>query len=654
MAVTAEFESNWLEMQEKYGAGIDSGEVPVLSPGDIDASVSLPAVKFTAPYVEGGTNIFQDFRHVPMKTFVLAVQAQADAIKAAWEQWFGTGDTSGIQKIWKDWYTQTQDDWTTWFGTEPSATAEGSGVKKEWTTLKTNVQRATNDANTAAATANQAVGRVETAISGANAAASAANSAAERTDTSRQQIEANEQSRQQNEQGRVSAESGRVSQESTRQQNESTRQQNEQTRQSQETAREQQATSDHNRAESDHSTASDDHTQASQDHNASVTATNEASNVDADLTGMTVTIVNRNGVRKSVDLSFDFYASYPSVAAMNADAANIPKCSLVSIATTNKTDPENARIYQKRSDGTMIYVGDLDQASAEAWADWLNNKKPEIDARIATADADHDRAEIDHTTAGTDHTQAGNDHSRAESDHSTADSDHTQAGSDHTRAESDHSTADSDHTQAGNDHTRAETDHSTADSDHTQAGNDHTRAESDHSTATDDHTQAGDDHTRAESDHSTATDDHSQAGQDHTRAEDDHQTAGEDHSASTQAAALATRQAEYAENVADHPPYIADGTTEKPGDVGYVYQWDYDNQEYVRGIRISLDYESMTDAEKQALAADVLAHIAFDDMPTQGSDNAVKSGGLYTALGGRSQLTFASIETCEDIIDELS
>jgi hypothetical protein len=255
---------------------------------------------------------------------------------------------------------------------------------------------------------------------------------------------------------------------------------------------------------------------------------------------------------------------------MNADVANIPKCSLVSIATTNKTDPENARIYQKRSDGTMIYVGDLDQASAEAWADWLNNKKPEIDARIATADDDHNRAE------------------------------------------------------------------------------------SDHSTATADHSQAGDDHTRAESDHSTATDDHSQAGEDHQTATSDHNRAEQDHQTSVTDSVYAEDQGDYAKNMADHPGYIADGTAEHPGSAGYYYTWDYDTQQYVRGALLSLDWDTMTEEQKAALAADVLAAIGFDDMPTQGSDNAVKSGGLFIALGGRSQLIFASNQTCEDIIDELT
>ena len=161
------------------------------------------------------------------------------------------------------------------------------------------------------------------------------------------------------------------------------------------------------------------------------TATAGAERVNANVSGMVVTITDRNGTQRTVDLSFDFYNSYPSVAAMNADVANIPASKLVSIATTDKTSKENARIYQKRSDGVMIYVADLDQASAEAWADWLNNMKPEINERIATADSDHTRANTDHQTATQDHSTASSDHTQAGRDHTTATQDHSQASQDH-------------------------------------------------------------------------------------------------------------------------------------------------------------------------------------------------------------------------------
>ena len=433
MAVTAEFESNWLEMQDKYGAGIDSGEVPVLAPGDIDAAVTLPAVKFTAPYVEGGNNVFQDFRHVPMRTFVLAVQAQADAIKAAWELWFGTGDTSGIQKIWKDWYTATQDAWTTWFGTEPTSQSEGSGVKKEWATMRSNVQSATDAANAAVSQAQSVVNDAINATNSANQAAQAAN-------TSRQQIETNEQTRQQNEQTRQNQESARVTAESNRVTEFSTIRT---TAGSDHTRAETDhltasgdhttASADHTQAGQDHSTASSDHTQADADHTASVAATNAATNVNATLDGMTVTITDRTGASRSVDIGFEILEEhvYPSIAAMNADAANVLPGQFCMIATTDPTSADNAQLWTRNSSAAtsahpFTFLSDLDQASSAAWADWLNNKKPAIEAAI-------DQAALDHT-------QAVGDHSTASTDHTTATGDHTQAGQDHQQYATDHQT----------------------------------------------------------------------------------------------------------------------------------------------------------------------------------------------------------------------
>lgn len=152
-----------------------------------------------------------------------------------------------------------------------------------------------------------------------------------------------------------------------------------------------------------------DSTEAARD--GALTATTYAENVNAEVNGMTVRITNRNGKVATIDVSFDFYKTYSSVAAMNADIANIPKSRLVSIATNDKTSEENARIYQKRSDGTMIYIADLDQASASAWAEWLNSMKPQIQAAITQAASDHTRATTDHSTATSDHTRAETDHS---------------------------------------------------------------------------------------------------------------------------------------------------------------------------------------------------------------------------------------------------
>jgi hypothetical protein len=70
---------------------------------------------------------------------------------------------------------------------------------------------------------------------------------------------------------------------------------------------------------------------------------------------------------------------------MNADAANVPTGKFVMIATTDPTSAENARLYGKNSAGGFTFLSDLDQASAQAWADWLNNQKPLIEAATAYA-----------------------------------------------------------------------------------------------------------------------------------------------------------------------------------------------------------------------------------------------------------------------------
>lgn len=315
-----------------------TNKVPKMADGEIDLTVTLPALKFS----DETFRTPEGFRYVPMETFMKPLNDAREQIDQA---------------------------------IEDANAATGRTTE------------AINNANDAAERTTTAITGANAATESANAATQNANEAAEAANTSRQQIEANEQTRQSNE-------STRQNQEAARRVNENARISNEATRQTQESARESLASSDHSRAEQDHTTADADHTQASADHTASVTATNEASNVDANLDGMTVTIIDRHGASKSVNLSFDFYAAYPSVAAMQADIANIPVCSLLSIATTDKTNPENARIYQKRSDGTLIYLGDLDQASAEAWANWLENYKPDIikatndaNAAVATAEA---------------------------------------------------------------------------------------------------------------------------------------------------------------------------------------------------------------------------------------------------------------------------
>lgn len=361
-------------------------------------------------------------------------------------------------------------------------------------------------------------------------------------------------------------------------------------------------------------------------------ATTAATNVNADLTGMTVTITNRQGVSKSVNIGFEILQEhvYPSVAAMNADAANVQAGQFCMIATTDPTSPDNAQLWSRNSspassDKPFTFLSDLDQASSAAFADWLNNYKPVIET-------DHTRAENDHSTASSDHTQAGEDHTRAGQDHSTATADHTQAGNDHTRAENDHTTADSDHRTATADHAQAGNDHTRCEEDHTQAGNDHTRAERDHATAADDHT--------------TADSDHTQAGQDHAQSGEDHQQALQDHEASERATLGANTQANRAKGYNDHPWVI--------GDDGYIYVWNDGTQQMVKTNKMIIDFSDLTPEQQAAMVQEFLSHLTFDETPTDGSTNPVTSRGIKTALDQKQDtLTFASDALCASAASEI-
>ena len=500
--------------------------------------------------------------------------------------------------------------------TAQAATESCEQATEEAAAAKDGVEQAVSDATaakesaeTAAASANRAAAAVETAIGNAESATASANAAAQNADQSRQQADASELVRVTAEQGRVTAETGRAEAESSRALAETGRADAEQSRQQQEQARQDATATAISNAES---------------------ATAGAERVNAELDGMRVTVTNRQGVASSVNLAFDIYDSYPSIAAMQADVANIPRGGLASIATSDPTDSDNAKLYQKRSDGTLVYIGDLDQAAAQAWTEWLNTKKPAIDEKIAQAAADHTLAAADHATAAGDHTQAASDHTLADSDHTTAAGDHTQAGQDHTRAAGDHEAAASDHTQAESDSSRAATDHGTASADHTQAESDHSLAETDHTTASGDHDTAAGDHTLAAADHATADADHTLAGQDSTASQ-----AATD--AANAAAALANGKATYAEQQgdrakahADHPAYI--------GADDYWYLWDETTSAYVQGSYAKgddLHYEEMTQQEKDELAQNVLSTLTFDSTPTAGSTNPVTSNGVHAALAGK-------------------
>ena len=362
-------------------------------------------------------------------------------------------------------------------------------------------------------------------------------------------------------------------------------------------------------------------------------ATDGAERVNATLVGMTITITDRNGDSRQTDIGFDIYNTYATRTAMMADAANVPKGKFVMIATDkgvdptqpigpdNPPDPDNATLWGRNAYAAddpdpehlpFTFLSDLDQASSSAWADWMENWKPIIEA--------------DHATAQSDHTTAGTDHTRAESDHTRAESDHTRAESDHTRADGDHTTAGQDHTQAGNDHTRAENDHTRAENDHTRSEQDHTRSENDHLQYTTDNQTAADDHQTAQLDHQTAG--------------EDHQQAGEDHEASEEATDAANTQAARAKGYNDHPWQI--------GNDGHIYVWDEQTQAMVQTTKVIIDFNDLTPEQQAAMVQEFISHLTFDETPTSGSPNAVTSRGIRAALDLKQDvLTFATETLCQ-------
>ena len=393
---------------------------------------------------------------------------------------------------------------------------------------------------------------------------------------------------------------------------------------------------------------------------ASAQATEEASNVNADLTGMTVTITDRYGVSNSVNIGFEIYRTYSSVALMNADAANVPEGKFVMIATTDTTSVENARLYGRNSQPAtaqepFTFLSDLDQASSSAWAEWLNTYTPAIIQ--ATTDANN-AATIANTKAALAQTAADNaDASRLaiEANEQTRQSNEAARVAAETQRQSDWTAFFSDTLATGcrylwnNFWTSINSLWTGFWGTSADDPNGVRKQWSDlHADATADHVQAGQDHNRANVDHTTADSDHTTAGLDHT-------TAGQDHTASTQATSAAIAQKEILEEWNTHQPFIGDGTT---GDANYWYIYDTTNDTYVRSVYAKgddLHWGEMTEAEKEDLARRVLDQIAFDDVPTAGSDNAVKSGGIYNALATKQDtLTFASNETCESIIEELT
>lgn len=347
----------------------------------------------------------------------------------------------------------------------------------------------------------------------------------------------------------------------------------------------------------------------------------EASRVNATLVGMTVTVVDRNGQSNSVNIGFEIYDTYGSVAEMNADAANVPVGKFVMIATSDQTDPENARLYGRNSnpatsDNPFTFLSDLDQASSSAWADWLNNKKPQIEQAISDANASASLANQKAELAQAATTATNNARIAIEQNEATRQQNEQGRVSSESQRAMAWNEFFSDTLATGcrklwNDFWSSINSLWTGFWGTSADDPNGVRKQwSDlHDAVTADHVQAGNDHTRANQDHSIAENDHSRADIDHSTAGDDHTRAGQDHTASEQATAEAIEQAELLEEWNEHQPYIGDGTT---GDENYWYIWvdgQYVKSVYAKGD--DLHWEEMSEQEKQDLASRVLAQLVF-------------------------------------------
>lgn len=393
MAVDTKTRNDILEVLNEVSASaeVDDDVIPVTDDNiTIMKNVTLPGME----YDDAGN--FTRYVKAKMSVFYTFVQT-------AWNAWFGTDATSGVQKQWADLSADAVAKTTaanTAAGRAETAAQNTETAITNANNAATNANEKATAANTAAGSANTAAGAANTAAANANDKAALANTAAGAANTAAQNA------------------NDKASLANTAAGNANT------------------ATTNANNAASAANTAAGRVDSAI---TAAEAATEGAENVNAQLSGMTVTITNREGTENSVNIGFEIYNTYPSVVAMNADAANVPTGKFVMIATTDPTSADNAKLYGKNSQGGFTFLSDLDQASSAAWADWLNNMKPQIEA--------------DHTQAVSDHTRAEGDHSTATTDHTTADADHTTAEGDHTQAVSDSSQAADDHIQAGEDHT---------------------------------------------------------------------------------------------------------------------------------------------------------------------------------------------------------
>lgn len=163
-------------------------------------------------------------------------------------------------------------------------------------------------------------------------------------------FDTNEQARQEAERQREAAEGGRKNAEEQRNTSERQRQTNEQARNEAETLRE--------RAESKRQ--QDTQTAISNAEQATLEAENVNARLSSDGGVVILTITNRQGYQTSKEVGFRITKTYPNVAAMNADLANVEEGRFVMIAGSTE-DVDTGKLYV-RGASAFTFITDLSGA----------------------------------------------------------------------------------------------------------------------------------------------------------------------------------------------------------------------------------------------------------------------------------------------------
>ena len=95
MAVTPEFVSDVSEALDELGYAVESEQDVIDDVSEINDDLTLPGIRVQSGTMTG---------YVSMKLAVLVayLQGRFEAIQSAWNTWFGTDATSGVQKQWAD------------------------------------------------------------------------------------------------------------------------------------------------------------------------------------------------------------------------------------------------------------------------------------------------------------------------------------------------------------------------------------------------------------------------------------------------------------------------------------------------------------------------------------------------------------------------